>query len=516
MEEKFIILPLDGLKGSASLMAYLEKISSNEDLVKALAMIKLNDAVHTDIGGPSLIGNIRNLLAEKGIFDIGIFLDLKVYDVSGTMINVLEKYAGYRPDIVTVSSQCSVQGIIALHLLLPDTKLALVSALTDMTESECQARFGMSPQMKILNDLENIRSIYKKETAPKEGNSGLLPKEPFDLVVCSAKELPFLRKNLPESIGFVVPGIRDSWMNADHQKRTVGVGEALDLGATFVVMGAQITKGAPENNISAEESFKRTIKEINKFKERQVSIHILSGPLNPLVCFDDPLQTLKNCDGCYVSPRDASGKPIGPLVGYAGTYTDSNNEDKNYVGFEYFNFAQAEQHPSVLGYFAFLIAEKLGRSFDAVIGAPMGGLSLATELARQTASLNFFFEKRVIALADPGRGLKEQSDLVLSRHEITLGSRVIIVEDVCNNLSTAKKARDIIESQGGILSGIVCAVNRSGKEEWEGVPIISAIFIPTAQYRQDDPEVSGMIAAGNVAWKPKKEWPKLKEAMKQS
>jgi orotate phosphoribosyltransferase len=513
MEEKVIILPLDSFKDSASLMAYLEKTVSNPDLLDALAMIKLNDAVHTDIGGPSLIGDIRNLLIERQIFDVGIFLDLKVYDVSGTLANVLSKYAQYHPDIVTVSSQCSVQGIIALRKLLPNAKLALVSALTDMSELECQTRFGVSPQMKILNDLENIQNIYKKETASKEDEVNILPKDPFDLVVCSAKELPFLRKNIPENIGFIVPGIRDAWMNADHQKRTVGVGEALGLGATFVVMGAQITKGAPENNISAEESLKRTMKEIRKFREKQVSVQILNGPLNPLVCFDDPLQTLKNCDGCYVSPKDASGKPLGPLVGYAGTYADSQGEDKNYVGFEYFNFAKAEQHPSVLGYFAFVIAEKLGLSFDVAIGAPMGGLALATELARLTYSLNFFFEKRTIALAEPARGLKEQSDLVLSRHEIDPGSKVVIVEDVCNNLSTAKKARAIIESQGGILSAIVCAVNRSGKEEWEGVPIISAIYIPTAQYRQDDPEVASMIAEGKIIWKPKKDWTKLREAM---
>ncbi len=60
---------------------------------------------------------------------------------------------------------------------------------------------------------------------------------------------------------------------------------------------------------------------------------------------------------------------------------------------------------------------------------------------------------------------------------------------------------------------ILCAFNRSGKDTWNGVPVISACAVEARQFKQNDPEVIDSIAAGNVAWKPKLEWDKLAEAM---
>lgn len=255
MNRKVIILPFDGYPTAAKLHEAISDLPL--DVWDMVAYIKINDGAHNiDQGGPAIMNYIRHNVPDS----VGIFLDLKIYDVSATMVNVLKKYS-IAPDILTVSSQCSVEGIIKLRKLLPEkTKLAMVSLLTDIGEDECSKRFCMKPDEKIIDDLSGIETIYydKKISDPS------LPEHLFDLIVCSPKEVEYLKNNLPNHYGFIVPGIRDKWMRSstEHQKRTTGVAEALKSGATYVVMGAQITKGNPEKDISPEESRNLTFDEI--------------------------------------------------------------------------------------------------------------------------------------------------------------------------------------------------------------------------------------------------------------
>jgi len=88
------------------------------------------------------------------------------------------------------------------------------------------------------------------------------------------------------------------------------------------------------------------------------------------------------------------------------------------------------------------------------------------------------------------------------------------VEDVCNNFSTTQKLREIIESRGAKLVAITCAINRSGTEKWDEMPVISSVFSPTEQFRQSEPEVIKLVRAGKVVWKPKQQWAELKKAMR--
>ncbi len=475
-----IIIPFDGKDDIYSIIRDVANILKDEALVPGIAYFKFNDAIHLDHPvDADLIKTVKGQIKNHKVPHIGIFLDLKMADVSATNLNVLKHYKDYPPDIITISSCCSVESIIQIQAMFPTTKLAMVSALTDIKAEECQARFGMSPAVKIYNDLMNIRSIYRKK----------VDDEPFDLIVCSAYELEFLKKNLPERYGFIVPGIRDDWMAKDHQERIIGVREALDMGADLVVMGAQIMKGNPVNGVSVEESRRRTLMEINA--------SYLAG---------DPIEVLKKCNGFYESSRNEGGNYLGPVVKYADMYL-SEDGLKNYVGFKYFNFAKADRKAKLRDYFARLIAsntkERLARLDllgDVLLGAPMGGLQLVGELSRLTGLDSIFTEKAA-------------NDVVISRYDIIAGERVIIVEDVCNNFSTTGKMKAEIERHGGTLVAIVCAINRSELTEWEGIPVIAACHIPTKEYKQEDPEVAEHIKNGNFVQRPKSEWDRLKEAM---
>lgn len=229
-----------------------------------------------------------------------------------------------------------------------------------------------------------------------------------------------------------------------------------------------------------------------------------------------PLDLLKLCDGYYESPRDGERKILGPLVAYAGKYKTADGQEKQFVGPEYFNFAQAEQNPVSRDYFAETLrcgAQRFYEPITVVIGMPMGGILLSGDIGRRLNCRTIFAEKKIIALADPAKGLKEASELIIERHDIFSYDRVAIVEDVCNNFSTTEKVFDLIIRAGAKFSCILCAVNRSETEEWRGYQVISAIFKPSEQYRQDDPVVADLIAQGKIIWRPKQQWEALKAAM---
>lgn len=214
--------------------------------------------------------------------------------------------------------------------------------------------------------------------------------------------------------------------------------------------------------------------------------------------------TLFRYDAIYQSPVSDSGEFLGPLVGYAGTYTDGNGEKKHYVGSAYFNMAKVEEDSYARHSLSNNLAHKL---IDAnirptvLIGAPMGGIIFAVTISDLLPSGRVaFFEKK-------------DSGLVFNRHTLNKGDKVVLVEDVCNNFSTTDKMIKIITDLGAEVRAIACIFNRSPHEEWKGIPVISVIHKHTPEYRQDDPKVKKLIDDCNIVWKPKEEWPFLKQIM---
>jgi orotidine-5'-phosphate decarboxylase len=80
------------------------------------------------------------------------------------------------------------------------------------------------------------------QLAVKSGLGGL---------VCSPLEIADLRKMLPAEIQLVTPGIRTGAEKADDQKRTLTPREAIQAGASWLVIGRPIY--AAENPRAAAE-----------------------------------------------------------------------------------------------------------------------------------------------------------------------------------------------------------------------------------------------------------------------
>jgi adenine/guanine phosphoribosyltransferase-like PRPP-binding protein len=237
---------------------------------------------------------------------------------------------------------------------------------------------------------------------------------------------------------------------------------------------------------------------------------------------NEHLEALSRVGGYYECPKDPTGYRFGPLVGYAGKYLTPEGEEKQWVGDAYANFAKADEHPHLLVRYAECLFEQIYRplkKIDAFCGAPLGGYSFSNILGFIYRKDVIKAEKKVTALATATS--REQSTIGFSRHSINEGSFYAIVEDVCNNFSTTESLIDLIESLGGIVTAIVCGLNRSiavddyyfSQTIGRKIPVIGLVRKPIPEYRQDDPAVADDIARGNVVWKPKNDWPRLMKAM---
>lgn len=227
----------------------------------------------------------------------------------------------------------------------------------------------------------------------------------------------------------------------------------------------------------------------------------------------DAYQILKDCDALYESPKDSQGKYIGPVVAYAGL----DEQGRNFVGFHYVNIAQAEQEYLPRTELSKMIAEKITQKVgkpNRLVAAPMGGLVFGVSAANILEAKISFFEKKYIRLNDPEKNIREEYELVYKRHNISLGEKVIIFEDLCNNFSVTQKMIEMLKELGAEVVAIACIFNRSEKQEFMGIPVIAVMHTPIPEYKQDDPEVKGIIEAGNIVLSAKKEWARLKAAMK--
>ena len=104
-------------------------------------------------------------------------------------------------------------------------KLVAVTVLTSMDEAEL-ASIGIlaTPQEQVLRLAKLTQAC---------GVAG---------VVCSALELPAIRKECGRDFLTVVPGIRPAGSSADDQRRIMTPAKAAEAGADLIVVGRPITK----------------------------------------------------------------------------------------------------------------------------------------------------------------------------------------------------------------------------------------------------------------------------------
>ncbi|MBS6105777.1 orotate phosphoribosyltransferase [Anaerococcus sp.] len=143
----------------------------------------------------------------------------------------------------------------------------------------------------------------------------------------------------------------------------------------------------------------------------------------------------------------------------------------------YIQCAKLIQHPEYCKEVSEIIAEKLKENnidVDLCVGPAMGGVIISYEVAK-ALGVDAIFTERV------------DNEMTLRRgFEISKGAKVIIVEDVITTGKSSFETVDVIRSCGAEVVALTSIVNRSNKEEINGLPVISATKIDVKTYDADD------------------------------
>ena len=99
----------------------------------------------------------------------------------------------------------------------------------------------------VLTSLDNeqVKKYYLRENVKKlvTDFTYYAIENKLDGLVCSPHEIELVKKIAGNRLIVVTPGIRSfSYYEKDDQKRVMGPGEAVSLGADYVVVGRQIIK----------------------------------------------------------------------------------------------------------------------------------------------------------------------------------------------------------------------------------------------------------------------------------
>ena len=197
------------------------------DLARAKA---LASRVRHHVGGLKLgleffMANGRDGVREMAEVGVPIFLDLKFHDIPNTVAKAIQALDPLTPAILTVHAAGGRAMLedakAAAH---PGTKVVAVTMLTSLDGADMTA-IGLQPD-------PHAQVVRLAELGREAGVDG---------IVCSGEEVAAARAIWPSGF-FVVPGVRPAQGAAGDQKRIVTPRQALDRGASIIVVGRPITQ----------------------------------------------------------------------------------------------------------------------------------------------------------------------------------------------------------------------------------------------------------------------------------
>ena len=166
--------------------------------------------------------DLAKKLAKQGI---AVFLDFKLHDIGNTVEQGVRQIADMGVRYATVHAYPQVMEAAVKGAEGTELTLLGVTVLTSMQDEDVEAAgYAMNAENLVLK---------KAKDAKKAGLPGL---------VCSAKEVTSLRKDIGWQGLLVTPGIRPAGITADDQKRAMTPGEAIEAGADILVIGRPILK----------------------------------------------------------------------------------------------------------------------------------------------------------------------------------------------------------------------------------------------------------------------------------
>lgn len=182
-----------------------------------LCRIKIGSVVFNSLG--------KSFLKEVSSRGFKIFLDLKLHDIPNTVYEAILGFHNCSIDMLTVhlsgGEEMLKKAMLAGKSI--NAKVIGVSILTSLEESDTLSLFDN----KLDHQIRNLFEIAVKAN--------------LDGVVCSPHELEMSNTILNSDSIKITPGIRDIKVE-DDQARTMNAKEAIEQGATFLVIGRPITQ----------------------------------------------------------------------------------------------------------------------------------------------------------------------------------------------------------------------------------------------------------------------------------
>lgn len=182
--------------------------------------------------GPQGIEAVKNAAP-----DADIFIDLKFHDipntVAGAVKTVCSNFAPAYLNVHAAGGQAMMEA--AKGACGPETKLLAVTILTSLDQNAI-TQVGY----------HNTLSDQVAQMAQLTEQSGL------DGVVCSSFEIELIKRSCNDSFETMVPGIRPAGSAKGDQSRIMTPAEAIQKGATNLVIGRPIT-GADDPAKAAQE-----------------------------------------------------------------------------------------------------------------------------------------------------------------------------------------------------------------------------------------------------------------------
>lgn len=213
MNDNPIILALD-----------LESADQARNLVSRLGPLGTFYKVGLELYAAAGMPFVKELIAEGK----QVFLDLKLYDIGETVKRAVAQIArveGIR--FVTVHAHPSVMRAARAGSVGSSLQLLAVTVLTSWTDADLEID-GHPGTTAELVDLR-VRNAH---------DCGV------DGIVCSPLEVAHVRKLLGPTATLVTPGVRSAGAETGDQKRVATPAEALANGASYLVIGRQVTRAA--------------------------------------------------------------------------------------------------------------------------------------------------------------------------------------------------------------------------------------------------------------------------------
>ena len=167
--------------------------------------------------GPAGVASILGL-------GLPVFLDLKLHDLPNTVAKAVEALGPLEPAVLTVHAAGGRAMLEAAKAAAgPATKVVAVTVLTSLDGEDLKS---IGVQSEPREQVERLAELAR--------SAGL------DGIVCSGAEVGTAKAAWPGGF-FVVPGVRPPGSDASDQKRVVTPRQALDDGASILVIGRPIT-----------------------------------------------------------------------------------------------------------------------------------------------------------------------------------------------------------------------------------------------------------------------------------